>query len=70
MADMSPQERLLPFLLDRLTDEEPQTQVESREKRVTSFRSFHKAILRDLTWLMNTASKAPIEEIEESPSPA
>ena len=67
MADLAPQERLLPFLLDRLTDEDPATRLESREKRVVSFRQFHKAILRDLTWLLNTASKASISELNEFP---
>jgi len=70
MAEMAPQERLLPFLLDRLVDEDPQSRVESRERRVISFKQFHKAILRDLTWLLNSASKAERDELEEFPEVA
>lgn len=67
MADLAPQERLLPFLLDRLSDEDPQTRVESRERRAISFRAFHKAILRDLQWLLNTATKAERSNLDEFP---
>ena len=70
MAEMAPQERLLPFLLDRLVDEDPQSRVESRERRVISFKQFHKAILRDLTWLLNSASKAERDELDEFPEVA
>jgi type VI secretion system protein ImpF len=70
MADLAPQERLLPFLLDRLTDEDPQTRVEGRERRAISFRAFHKAILRDLQWLLNTASKAEKDNLQEFPEVA
>ena len=70
MAEMTPQERLLPFLLDRLVDEEPQSKVESRERRVISFKQFHKAILRDLQWLLNSATKAERDEIDEFPEVA
>ena len=41
MAESTSQERLLPFLLDRLVDEEPQSKVESRERRVISFKQVH-----------------------------
>ena len=70
MAEMAPQERLLPFLLDRLVDEEPRSKVESRERRVISFKQFHKAILRDLQWLLNSATKAQRDEIDEFPEVA
>ena len=36
MAELLPQERLQPSLLDRLTDYEPGSAVESRERRVLS----------------------------------
>ena len=67
MADLVPQERLLPFLLDRLTDDDPATRMESREKRSISMRQFQKALLRDLTWLLNTPSKTDREQLEEFP---
>ncbi len=70
MADLAPQERLLPFLLDRLTDDDPATRLESREKRSISMRQFQKALLRDLTWLLNTPSKTQHEHLEEFPEVA
>jgi type VI secretion system protein ImpF len=70
MAEMTPQERLLPFLLDRLVDEDSQSRVESRERRVISFKQFHKAILRDLQWLLNSPTKATVDDIDEFPEVA
>lgn len=54
MAELTPQDRLQPALLDRLTDEEPETAVESRDKRVISTRRLRECVLRDLAWLLNT----------------
>lgn len=53
MVELTPQERLQPALLDRLTDEEPHEQQEPREHRVLSRNRFRQAVLRDLTWLFN-----------------
>jgi type VI secretion system protein ImpF len=54
MAELTPQERLQPALLDRLTDEEPEKQLERREHRVMSKSRLRQAVLRDLAWLFNT----------------
>jgi type VI secretion system protein ImpF len=54
MADLTPQERLQPALLDRLTDDNPDVQVESRELRVMSRNRMREAVLRDLAWLFNS----------------
>ena len=54
MAELTPQDRLQPALLDRLTDEEPDSRVESREKRIISVRRLRECVLRDLRWLLNT----------------
>jgi type VI secretion system protein ImpF len=55
MADLrTPQERLQPALLDRLTDDEPDKKLESRQQRVMSTSSLRAAVLRDLVWLFNT----------------
>jgi type VI secretion system protein ImpF len=51
---LPPQERLQPALLDRLTDDEPDKQVEPRENRVLSKRKLRESVLRDLGWLFNT----------------
>ncbi|MES2259286.1 MAG: type VI secretion system baseplate subunit TssE [Pseudomonadota bacterium] len=56
MAELAPRERLQPSLLDRLTDDEPEKSVESRERRVLSVRTLRESVLRDLAWLLNTTN--------------
>lgn len=56
MAELAPRERLQPSLLDRLSDDEPDKAVESRERRVLSLRSLREGVLRDLAWLLNTTN--------------
>ena len=51
---LTPQERLQPALLDRLTDDEPDKKLEPREHRVLSKVRMRQAVLRDLAWLFNT----------------
>jgi len=53
MADLTPQERLQPSLLDRLTDENPQSGVESRDQRMISSQRLRDVVRRDLAWLLN-----------------
>jgi type VI secretion system protein ImpF len=53
MADLTPQERLQPALIDRLTDLEPAQKLEPREQRVMSRSRLREAVLRDLAWLFN-----------------
>lgn len=68
MAELTPQDRLQPSLLDRLTDDDPQSQKESRQERVLSMRQFRNAVLRDLAWLLNTSSgRLPEEELANYP---
>jgi type VI secretion system protein ImpF len=50
---LTPQERLQPALLDRLTDDEPEKKEELREHRVLSKARLRQAVLRDLAWLFN-----------------
>lgn len=70
MADLTPGERLQPSLLDRLTDDEPDKQAESRDKRVLSVPRLRESVLRDLAWLLNTAHLAQIEDISDYPQVA
>jgi len=51
---LTPQERLQPALLDRLTDDEPDKKLEPREHRVLSKNRMRQAVLRDLAWLFNS----------------
>jgi type VI secretion system protein ImpF len=50
---LSPQDRLQPALIDRLTDDEPDKKVEPPERRVLSRSRLRQAVLRDLEWLFN-----------------
>lgn len=59
MAGLTSQERLQPSLLDRLTDEDAASARESIEARVLSKSQLRAAVLRDLSWLFNTARLEP-----------
>jgi type VI secretion system protein ImpF len=67
MADLTSQDRLQPALLDRLMDDEPQSRVESRDRRVISMRKLRECVLRDLSWLLNTGNLAQVEELDDFP---
>ena len=53
---MGQQDHLQPSLLDRLTDQEPGAQQEGREDRFISVRRLREAVIRDLSWLLNTCN--------------
>ena len=65
MPDLTPRERLQPCLLDRLTDDEPEKKQESRDMRVVSLSRYRQAVLRDISWLLNTVAHSPGDEIYE-----
>jgi type VI secretion system protein ImpF len=67
MAELAPQERLQPSLLDRLTDHEPHKQVESRDNRVLTVDRLREAVLRDLGWLLNTDPSLSRGELDDMP---
>src|SRR6185436_62176 len=58
MAELTPTERLQPSLLDRLTDDEPAQQQESRNRRVLSIQKLRESVQRDVAWLLNTTNLA------------
>jgi type VI secretion system protein ImpF len=66
MPELMPFERLLPCLLDRLTDEEPTQDKEGRDKRVVSPRRYVEGVRRDLAWLLNAVAHEPHEPIGQS----
>ena len=70
MGEYSPMERLQPFLLERITDREPDKQLEGRDKRVASLAEFRRALLQDLQWLLNTSCRPANDEINEYPAVA
>jgi type VI secretion system protein ImpF len=67
MSDSVANDRLQPALLDRLTDEQPQSKVESRDQRVVSMRRLRESVLRDLAWLLNTTPLSQTEDLSEFP---
>ena len=56
MAELTARERLLPSLLDRLTDDNPGDITEARERRAETMVQLRAATLRDLEWLLNTSN--------------
>lgn len=71
MAELTPQERLQPALLDRLTDFEPHKKVESRDARVLSRQQLRQAVLRDLAWLFNAQRPSAMEcDVQHLPDAA
>jgi type VI secretion system protein ImpF len=68
VRELAPQERLQPALLDRLTDEEPDKQVEGPDKRVLNKVQLRQAVLRDLVWLFNTTRLESSEDLSNAPN--
>ncbi len=56
MANLRAQDRLQPALLDRLTDDDPTSVVESVESRVINRNRLRDLVLRDLAWLFNASA--------------
>lgn len=67
MPELTTSDRLQPALLDRLTDDQPQALQESRDRRVISMRQLREAVLRDLTFLLNTPCRPSGDELYEYP---
>jgi type VI secretion system protein ImpF len=67
MAELTQKERLQPSLLDRLTDNEPEQQQESRDKRILSPSRLRESVRRDLTWLFNTPNLNTVTDLEPFP---
>ncbi|HKA43797.1 MAG TPA: type VI secretion system baseplate subunit TssE [Burkholderiales bacterium] len=67
MAELLPQDRLQPSLLDRLTDNEPDQRTEPLEKRVLNLSRLRESVLRDLNWLFNSTQTAAADEVEAAP---
>ncbi|HET9642414.1 MAG TPA: type VI secretion system baseplate subunit TssE [Burkholderiaceae bacterium] len=67
MSLPKPQDRLQPALLDRLTDDDPDANVESPERAVMSRVRLRQAVLRDLSWLFNTTRLGDSVPLEGCP---
>lgn len=67
MPDTFSIENLQPCLLDRLTDDEPNSRVEGRAQRTISPARFKEGVLRDLRWLFNCQRHLESEGFGEFP---
>lgn len=67
MGELSHTERLQPSLLDRLTDEAPDEQAESRSRRVISMNRLRSLVRRDLAWLLNTGHMEALQDLSDFP---
>jgi type VI secretion system protein ImpF len=67
MAELTPQERLQPSLLDRLTDLAPEQREETREQRVITAARLRECVTRDIAWLLNCTRHWSSDELGEHP---
>jgi len=67
MAELTYSERLQPSLLDRLTDDAPDSQSESRQQRIMSVRQLRSSVIRDLEWLLNAAHLEAVIDMTDVP---
>lgn len=67
MAELTSQERLQPSLLDRLTDANPDSGVESRDQRVMSWQRLRDVVRRDLGCLLNCVHLEASEDLSPWP---
>lgn len=58
-------DRLLPCLLDRLTDHYPRARKEGRTHRAVTLRQYRDSVLRDLKWLLNSTCHPRNETLSE-----
>ena len=67
MAELLPQDRLQPSLLDRLIDDEPDKRSEPPERRVLTLSRLREYTLRDLNWLFNATQMASAQDLDAYP---
>jgi type VI secretion system protein ImpF len=63
-------DRLMPFLLDRLADDDPDTASESRTARIATVTQLRAAVLRDLGWLLNSTRHPESDGFNDRPQVA
>jgi len=67
VPELTPQERLQPSLLDRLTDYEPDLMREGPDKKILSPQRLRDSVKRDLTWLLNTTNLSTVQDLARYP---
>lgn len=67
---MNLRDRLQPALLDRLTDLNPLSNVEADDTRVMNKQQIREAVLRDLSWLLNSVQPLASKTAQQFPHAA
>ncbi len=67
MAEANRHDRLQPSLLDRLTDDSPEQRRESLDRQVLTMQQLRAAVLRDLSWLLNTTHLGATDDLVDVP---
>lgn len=67
MAERLLAERLQPSLLDRLTDNAPETQVETGRDWIIDIARLREIVQRDLRWLLNTSNLETDQDLSGYP---
>ena len=67
MALLRAQDRLQPALLDRLTDDHPDSKVETVDARLIRDNRLRELVLRDLAWLFNASAPGAGFDWETAP---
>ena len=70
MPELLPADRIMPALFDRLCDDAPDKQDESRNTRVISTRQLRDCVQRDLSWLLGTTHLEALVDLDEVPEVA
>ena len=65
MATKPTQRVILPSLIDRLIDKEPENRKEAQDSRAQSLRELKDSVRRDLEWLLNSR-RCPVEPPQSS----
>ena len=65
MVDPTPQERLQPALLDRLTDDRPSERRESERERVIDIERLREFVIRDLSYLLNSGWMPELQDRDD-----
>lgn len=67
MTELPVADRLVPSLLDRLTDDQPHEKKESRDARIATTFNLKLALQRDIEWLFNTTRFASDYNLDAYP---
>lgn len=67
MAETTSRERLQPSLLDRLTDNAPESRREGFDQQTLTFPQLRQAVMRDIAWLLNTTNLATTDDLAGLP---